>query len=401
VQATHEAILLGEWDKYKVPFLFSANGRPYLEQIKTKSGIWFLDVREPNNHAKALQGWYSPEGLKRLWTTDIEEANIKLAKSKLDFLESKAGLGLRKYQIKAIRAVEESLVNHPDNKRALLAMATGTGKTRTCYHLIKSNRFKRILLLVDRTILGTQALNAFKDNKVVDLNTFADVYQIKTLKEAIPEIETRLQFATVQSVVKRLFYNDSEEDLPPVDQYDCIIIDEAHRGYLLDEEIDEEDLAFKNQQDYISKYRMVLDYFDAFAVGLTATPALHTTSIFGSPVYTYSYTEAVVDGFLIDHDPPYIILTKLNQEGIVWKKGEKPKAYYHETNFILELEQLEDELQIDVAGFNKLVVTENFNRTVLKQLVKELDPDGDEKTLIFAATDNHADAVVTYLKEEF
>ncbi|QMU30504.1 type I restriction-modification system endonuclease [Adhaeribacter radiodurans] len=405
VQANHNAVFLGEWHKYKVPFLFSTNGRPYLEQIKTKSGIWFLDVRKAENHAKALQGWYSPEGLIRLYKADVEEANAKLTKTNLDFLESKAGLGLRKYQINAIRAVEENLVQHPEKKRALLAMATGTGKTRTiiglCYHLIKSNRFNRILFLVDRTLLGTQALNAFKDNKVADLNTFAEVYDIKGLKDALPDIDSRLHFATVQSVVKRLFYNDSTVDIPAVDQYDCIIIDEAHRGYLLDRELDENDLAFKDQQDYISKYRMVLDYFDAYAIGLTATPALHTTSIFGPPVYTYSYTEAVVDGFLIDHDPPYIIQTKLNQEGIVWNKGEKPKAYDQENNEIIELDQLEDELQIDVAGFNKLVVTENFNRTVLKQLVKELDPDGEEKTLIFAATDNHADAVVAYLKEEF
>ncbi|MBJ7883292.1 hypothetical protein, partial [Gelidibacter salicanalis] len=72
----------------------------------------------------------------------------------------------------------------------------------------------------------------------------------------------------------------------------------AHRGYLLDRELDEDDLEFRDQRDYVSKYRMVLDYFDAYAIGLTATPALHTTEIFGSAVYTYSYREAVVDGFL-------------------------------------------------------------------------------------------------------
>ena len=96
-------------------------------------------------------------------------------------------------------------------------------------------------------------------------------------------------------MVKRLFYNDSDEVTPSVDQYDCIIIDEAHRGYLLDKEIDEDDLEFNNQFDYVSKYRMVLDYFDSYAIGLTATPALHTKEIFGSPAFTYSYREAVID----------------------------------------------------------------------------------------------------------
>jgi type I restriction enzyme, R subunit len=405
VSQKHDAVLLGQWDKYKVPFLFSTNGRPYLEQIKTKSGVWFLDVRKANNNSKPLQGWYSPEGLIKLLERDVAAANQKLTSTPLNFLESKTGLGLREYQIKAIKAVEQKLIQYPEDRRALIAMATGTGKTRTiiglCYHLIQTNRFNRILFLVDRTLLGIQAINSFKDNKIVDLNTFAEVYEVKELKEMMPDIDTRLHFATVQGMVKRLFYNEKDEKLPSVDQYDCIIIDEAHRGYLLDKQLDEEDLGFKNQLDYISKYRMVLDYFDAYAIGLTATPALHTKSIFGTAVYTYSYREAVIDGFLIDHDPPYLIKTKLSEEGIVWKKGEKPKAYDKESNSIVELEELEDELKIDVAGFNKLVMTESFNRTVVQQLVKELDPNSDEKTLIFAATDEHADFVVLLLKEEF
>lgn len=202
-------------------------------------------------------------------------------------------------------------------------------------------------------------------------------------------------------MVKRILYSDNEQEKIPVDAYDCIIIDEAHRGYLMDKEIDEEDFSFKDQRDYISKYRMVVDYFDAYAIGLTATPALHTKEIFGSPIYTYSYREAVVDGFLADHDPPFIIKTKLGEEGIKWEKGEKLKGYDKETNTIIELSELEDELEIDIAGFNKLVITENFNRTVIKELVKHLDPEGEEKTLIFAATDEHADRVVQFLKEEF
>ncbi|MEP1892861.1 MAG: type I restriction-modification system endonuclease, partial [Cyclobacteriaceae bacterium] len=389
---------------YHVPFLFSTNGRPYLKQIETKSGVWFLDVRNEFNTSRALQGWYSPEGLQKLYEKDVKESEEKLKNEPVDLLESETGLGLRKYQADAIKAVERKLIEHPEDRRSLIAMATGTGKTRTiiglCYRLIQSNRFKRILFLVDRTLLATQAINAFKDNKIVGLNTFSEIYDVKGLKDLVPELDTRLHFATVQGMVKRLFYNEGE-DVPSVDQYDCIIIDEAHRGYLLDREIDEEDLEFRDQRDYVSKYRMVLDYFDAYAIGLTATPALHTTEIFGSAVYTYSYREAVIDGFLIDHDPPNLIKTKLGEEGIKWEKGEKPKAFDKETNAIVELEKLEDELKIEITGFNKLVITESFNRTVIQQLVKELDPDGDEKTLIFAATDEHADRVVQYLKEEF
>src|SRR5690606_4706542 len=130
-------------------------------------------------------------------------------------------------------------------------------------------------------------------------------------------------------------------------------------------------------------------------------PALHTVEIFGKPVFNYSYREAVIDGFLVDHEPPYIIRTKLSEEGIVWEKGEKPKVYYSEMNKIKELDELEDELRIEVEQFNKLVITPNFNRTVISQLVRHFDPEGEEKTLVFAASDDHADMIVQLFKEEF
>lgn len=404
VETKYEAALLGEWRGYKVPFLFSTNGRPYLEQIKTKSGVWFLDVRNKHGRSKALQGWYSPEGLVKLLEKDLKASEEKLKTETVDFLESPTGLGLRKYQLNAIQELEKVLLGDPNRTRALITMATGTGKTRTiiglCYRLIQSNRFQRILFLVDRTLLATQAINAFKDNKIIGLNTFSEIYGVKELGAKVPELDTRLHFATVQGMVKRVFYSE-ESEVPPVDQYDCIIIDEAHRGYLMDREMDEDELDFKDQRDYVSKYRMVLDYFDAFAIGLTATPALHTSEIFGPAVYTYSYREAVIDGYLIDHEPPYIIKTELGEEGIVWEKGAQPKALDRENNQIVELEKLEDELKIDIAGFNRKVITPSFNRTVIQYLVQQLDPDGEEKTLVFAATDEHADMVVQYLKEEF
>ncbi|MCH7413786.1 type I restriction-modification system endonuclease [Belliella sp. R4-6] len=404
VETKFEGSLLGDWQGHKVPFLFSTNGRAYLEQIKTKSGVWFLDVRQKHKRSKALKGWYSPEGLVKLMEKDLQASEDKLKTETVDFLESQSGLGLRKYQIQAIKELEKVLLEDPFRSRALITMATGTGKTRTiiglCYRLIQSNRFKRILFLVDRTLLATQAINSFKDNKIIGLNTFSEIYGIKELQDKVPELDTRLHFATVQGMVKRLFYSE-DQDSPPVDQYDCIIIDEAHRGYLMDREMDEDELNFKDQRDYVSKYRMVLDYFDAFAIGLTATPALHTTEIFGPAVYTYSYREAVIDGFLIDHEPPYIIKTQLGEEGIIWEKGAQPKALDRENNTIIELEKLDDELKIDISGFNRKVITPSFNRTVIQQLVKELDPDGEEKTLVFAATDEHADMVVSYLKEEF
>ncbi|MCX2837879.1 type I restriction-modification system endonuclease [Salinimicrobium sp. MT39] len=403
IEDRSEIQLLGTWEKYKVPFLFSTNGRSYLEQLKIKSGIWFLDIRNPRNHADALRGWFSPDGLVELYNRDIDKANQRLQESEYDYLQSKNGLNLRYYQIDAIKGIEHKIISTPEDKRALLVMATGTGKTRTvmglAYRFIKSDRFKRILFLTDRRLLATQASDGFKDNKIENLNTFAETYQLEELGTSVPDSNTRLHFATVQSMVKRLFY--SENDPLPIDTYDCIIIDEAHRGYNLDKEIDEEDLHFKDEQDYVGQYKRVIEYFNAYIIGLTATPALHTKQIFGDPVHSYSYREAVIDGFLVDHEPPYLIKTRLSEEGILWEKGEKPKAYNPETNEIEELSALEDELRIEVEQFNKLVITEPFNRVVIRQLVQELDPESDEKTLIFAVRNSHADKIVDLLFEEF
>src|SRR5215217_1511659 len=137
---------------------------------------------------------------------------------------------------------------------------------------------------------------------------------------------------------------------PAVDQYDCIIVDECHRGYLLDRELSDTELGFRSFEEYISKYRRVLDYFDAVKIGLTATPALHTTEIFGAPVFTYSYREAVVDGYLVDHEPPIQINTQLSREGIVWKVGEQVSRYDAGKSQI-DLFTTPDEIRIEVDGF--------------------------------------------------
>ncbi len=401
----HNAKTLGKWNEYNVPFMFSSNGRKFNSQLETKSGIWFLDGRISTNHPKPLRGFYSPEGLKELLKQDEQNALTNLKKESFNYLTDPNGLNLREYQIKAIKAVENKIEDDSDDRRALVAMATGTGKTRTivglCYRLIKSKKFKRILFLVDRNILGTQANDAFKDIVIEDLQTFSKIYDVKELGEIKPEIDTKLHFSTVQAMVSRILNNQNENEVPTIDTYDCIIVDEAHRGYILDKEMTPDEIEFKSEEDFRSKYKLVLDYFDAYRIGMTATPALHTTQIFGNPVYRYSYRQAVIDGFLIDFEPPINITTKLSQNGIKWQKGEQPNVFDRETQEISKLDKLEDELKIEIEGFNKEVVTEPFNRTVCKELVKYLDPESPQKTLIFTANDQHADLVVKILKEEF
>jgi len=378
---------------YKVPFVYSCNGRPYVPQLAEQSGTWFRDVRSPAHIRHALMNFHSPQGLLDKLKRSKQIAQEKLQQEPFGYLK------LRDYQEKAIVAVENALAR--EIRTALLAMATGTGKTRTIiglmYRFLKAERFKRILFLVDRTALGDQALDVFKEAPLEQNHTLSQIYNVAELGDMAAEAETRVQVATVQAMVKRIFMND---DPPPVDQFDCIIVDEAHRGYTLDQEMTEGELATRDANQYLSSYRRVLDYFDAVKIALTATPAKHTSEIFGHPVYTYSYREAVADDWLIDHEPPIRYETLLTQNGIHFAKGEKVSAINTQTGEV-ESAELEDELNFEVDAFNRRVINENFNRVICQQLVQELDPFGDEKTLIFCATDLHADMVKRLLDEAF
>lgn len=389
---TSEKAAKGKPAYYRVPFLYATNGRPYLRQLESESGTWFLDARLPTNHARALaDGWHSPKTLREMLAVDLRAADESLTKEPTDYL------GLRDCQLRAIAAVEAAIAK--DQRSILLAMATGTGKTRTTigllYRLLKAKRFRRILFLVDRSALGEQAQNAFKEMRLENMQTFTEIYEVKELADQIPEPETKVHVATVQGMVKRILYSSAEA--VPIDRYDCIIVDESHRGYMLDREMSEGEQELRSFTDYISTYRRVLDHFDAVKVGLTATPALHTRDIFGDPVFAYSYREAVVDGFLIDHEPPVQIETKLAKSGIHFAKGSQVEKLLKHGK--IELNVLPDELDFDVEQFNKQVITEGFNRVVCEELAKHLDPTGDAKTLVFCANDKHADLFVGLLKE--
>ena len=125
--------------------------------------------------------------------------------------------------------------------------------------------------------------------------------------------------------------------------------------------MDEEEIILRDQLDFQSKYRMVLDHFDAYRIGLTATPAVHTAEIFGNPVFTYSYRRAVVEGYLIDFEPPVVFQTKLSKEGISWKKGDPVKIYDPEENDIKDAGITQDEITVEIQGFNRKVINDSFN----------------------------------------
>lgn len=335
----------GREEPFRVPFVFATNGRPFVRQWITKSGIWHWDIRSEANHPTALPEWFSPGDLKAKLDQDPAHANAGLAEEAFGYG------GVRPYQEEAIRAVEKAV--EQGQREILISMATGTGKTRTCialmYRLLKHKRFRRILFLVDRTALGDQTTDALETTELEGLLKFSQIYKVAGLEQRLPEPEHHVQVATVQAMVARILREPDPSKRPTPGTYDCVIVDEAHRGYTLDAELRESDIGFRSVEDYQSAYRQVLDYFDAVKIGLTATPALHTREIFGHPVYRYGYR---FDG------------------------GEEVEIVDPRTGQI-DLFELPDDVNLDydLAAFNRRVCSENFNRVVCEAIAQEIPPD--------------------------
>lgn len=167
-------------------------------------------------------------------------------------------------------------------------------------------------------------MDTFKDVKLKDLMTLDEIYELKAIDDNEINLETKVSVSTVQGLLKRTILSDTPDLMPGA--FDLIIVDEAHRGYILDREMTEEEILYDNQDDYMSKYKQVIEYFDAVKIALTATPALHTTEIFGEPIFTYSYREAVIDGWLVDHDPPYIINTDFIENKAKFKRVKRLRS---------------------------------------------------------------------------
>jgi type I restriction enzyme, R subunit len=248
----------GPWGDHRVPFVFAANGRSYLKQIETESGIWFRDTRRAANHRRALVSWPTPDGLSGLLGIDQDAATEALKTLPFNF-----GFPLRDYQQHAIQAVESAL--EAEQRSMLLAMATGTGKTKLAiamlYRLLATKRFRRVCFVVDRSALGEQAAGEFTSTKIVSGKAFADIFGLKRLHDVTPETETKVHICTIQGLVKRVLFAADGSEAPPVDQYDLMVVDECHRGYLLDREMSDAELSFRGQEDYVSKYRRVLELF--------------------------------------------------------------------------------------------------------------------------------------------
>ena len=360
----------GPWGEYKVPFLFATNGRPYLRQLETKSGIWFLDARRADEPPRALDGWYTPEASATAQAGHRQGRTS--SSSRADRVPRPARLPARTPSAPSRAAIEKG------ERDCLVAMATGTGKTRTCigliYRLLKTRRFRRVLFLVDRSALGEQTANAFKDARLENLQTFTEIFDVKELEDIKPDSETKLHIATIQGMVKRILFPSDEDRHPagrPVRLHRRRRVpprlparprDVRHR------------VEFRDEDDYISKYRRVLDHFDAVKIGLTATPALHTTEIFGAPGLPLQLPRGRDRRLARRPRAAGPIVTELAEDGIHWEAGEKMYRLQRPRRRQLDTVIAARRGELRRRRFNRRVVTENFNRVVCEELAKHIDP---------------------------
>jgi type I restriction enzyme R subunit len=316
-------------------------------------------------------------------------------------------------QIEAIQNLEKSLAqNRP---RALIQMATGSGKTFTAvnfvYRLIKHAGARRILFLVDRSNLGDQTLKEFQQFVTPDDGRkFTELYNIQHLQSAQVDTVSRVTISTIQRLYSMLQGEELDPELDevsgegiasifkdplpvsynpkvPIETFDFIVTDECHRSIY-------------------NLWRQVLEYFDAYLIGLTATPNKQTFGFFQQNlVQEYGHERAVADGVNVNYDV-YQIRTEITARGSQVQKGFYIDKRNRQTRRVRWL-QLDEDLSYDPNELDRAVVAPDQIRTVIRtfhdRLFTEIFPGRTTvpKTLIFAKDDSHADDIVRIAREEF
>jgi type I restriction enzyme R subunit len=391
----------------KLPFVYLSTG-----EVTT-----LTDFRDPKPRGRNVFTFHRPETL-RNWLKKTK--SVRTALQNLNNLPEE---GLRECQINAINNLEKSF--RENKPRALIQMATGSGKTFTAitsvYRLLKlkddnnNNVVRRILFLVDTKNLGEQAEQEFMSYLPNDDNRkFTELYGVHRMKSKHIPDDNHVYISTIQRLYAVLKGQDLDEsteeenpnerwqpkEVPPVEYneklpiefFDFIIIDECHRSIY-------------------NLWMQVLDYFDSFQVGLTATPDARTFAYFKQNIVSeYSHEMAVADGVNVGYDV-YLIDTKITQKGATLWKGE----YVEHRERLSRKKRLE--LQDEDEGYSaqqldKDIVNPNQIRLVIRTFKEHLsvmfpdryDKDGNfevPKTLIFAKTDSHADDIIQIVREEF
>ena len=316
-------------------------------------------------------------------------------------------------QARAITKLERSLAEA--RQRSLVQMATGSGKTfmacNQVYRLIRHARARRVLFLVDRSNLGRQTLREFQGFTVPgDGRKFTELYNVQLLQSNSIDPVSRVCIATIQRVYSMLKGEELDPELEefsgfdvasarrspqtvdynasiPIGEFDFIITDECHRSIY--------DL-----------WRQVLEYFDAFLIGLTATPSKQTIGFFNQNlVMEYTHQQAVADGVNVDYNV-YRIETQITDKGSTIEAGLKVDRRDRRTRDV-RWEELDDDLTYSPGQLDRDVVAVDQIRTVIQtfrdRITTEIFPSREHvpKTIIFAKDDSHADDIVDIVREEF
>lgn len=399
----------GQSDKYldglhkKFP---QAPVRPPFSYESTGIETMFADRRDPQHRSRHTFSFHRPDTLLD-WLGEHKTLRARLKDiPKLDYAN------LRACQLEAVRSLEESFAgNRP---RALIQMATGSGKTFTAvtsiYRLIKLARAKRVLFLVDRANLGRQALRQFQAYQTPDDGRkFTEMYNVQLLQSASIDPACRVVISTVQRMFSLLIgnagYDDKSDELSlfeegadrapaeikyniniPIEEFDFIVIDECHRSIY-------------------NKWKQVLDYFDAFLVGLTATPSNDTVGFFhNNQVMQYTHARAVADGVNVGYHV-YRIKTRITEQGSTVDAGQFVETRHRVTRD-KEQKQLDNDFVYSGDSLDKSVVAPDQIRLVIrtfKNKLPEIFPNRTvvPKTLIFAKDDWHAEDITAAVREEF
>lgn len=380
--------------------------------ISTGEITRFTDFTDPKPRAREIFCFHKPETLREWLKRD------KSLRARLYDLPNLQPDGLRECQINAITNLEASFKeNRP---RALIQMATGSGKTFTAitfiYRLLKFAKAKRVLFLVDTKNLGEQAEQEFMSYLPNDDNRkFTELYVVQRLKSSYIASDSQVCISTIQrlySILKGTELEESAEEenpnekswqpkeIPPVEYdpkmpiefFDFIVIDECHRSIY-------------------NLWKQVLEYYDAFEIGLTATPDKRTVAYFNQNLVSeYSHEMAVADGVNVGFEI-FIIDTKITQQGSTLWKGE----YIEHRERLSRRKRLELQDEDEVYSKKQLdkdIVNPNQIRTIIRTFKENLptifkdrfDKNGNfevPKTLIFAKTDSHANDIIDIVREEF
>ena len=371
--------------------------------------IRFCDYRDPKARSRSIFHFHKPETLKN-W---LEEENTLRARMH-DLPELNID-GLRECQIAAITGIEESLKKN--KPRALLQMATGSGKTFTAvtqiYRLAKYAKAKRVLFLVDRGNLGRQAKKEFEQyDTPLDGRKFTSHYNVNMLGTTGVSDTTKVTISTIQRLYSQLSGTELDDDADeragyevesntemkqprnviynseiPIETFDLIIIDECHRSIY-------------------NLWRQVIEYFDAFLIGLTATPTKKTIGFFNQNLVSeYTHEDAVIDKVNVGYDI-YRIKTKKSEEGDLIEAGTAVQVRDRLTKKKRQ-ETLDKDENYNKKQLDRSVIAPNQILTVLTAFKDNCLPDCFSgrtwvpKTLIFAKDDDHADRIVDKVREVF